>query len=78
MKKRSINGFIDQLNEIPPEAQKILSEIREEDKKVLQLEMEIEPVREDFLEKLSEIDTKKSARQKQKLEEQFREVCRKT
>ena len=69
MDKRSTTGYIDQLNDMPPEVHQILSDIREQDTKILELTVQIEPKREYLLEKLGDEDEVKNGRQKQKLEE---------
>lgn len=60
-----IDEFIHKLNLIPPEADKLLRQIRELDKKVEEIKVELEENRTKFLEKLTNWENKRTSKGKE-------------
>ena len=67
MNTHTYNQHIEQLNEIPLEMQRILHEIREKDKRLLQLTLEIDSNREYLLDRLSKVKNNLTNKEKLKL-----------
>ena len=74
MDKQTIGQYIDQLNEIPPEVQRILNQIRDKDRRILELSVELQEKREFLLERVSDSQEIRNNREKAKMKEVYEQI----